>query len=413
MNNKLDHQDEKLYIMTSMIYLIMCALNSIRPRPEVVSARVGTLRKLAQYHTISVLMYQSVKQLAEDLDEEDQKELALWKRESDMAIRKTLLQDTEKMELFYYLDQIGCWYMPLKGSVIKDLYPVPWMRQMADIDVLFDPSCRESIKHWFESRQYRVESYEKSNHDVYLKEPVYNFEMHSSLYGDSHDSRWKAYYADIKDRLAPSESDDSKGQMRFTEEDFYVYFASHGYKHFSQAGNGLRSLCDFYILTKHMENRPVNWAYIETEAKKLGVDQYEAESRELAGKIFSPDIKEQWENLLQGKESFETFLHSMHLSEDEWNMIAYLFGSGTYGNVSNYVNNRLHGLGKDGEISKKIKMKYILHQLVPDQKYYKVAYPFLYKYKFLQTAFVIYRLFRGGLKRGRAILQELKLVIKA
>lgn len=94
------------------------------------------------------------------------------------------------------------------------------------------------------SRGYEVEVFEQGNHDVYEKEPVYNFEMHTSLYGAGHHNEWISYYDRIKDRLRPK---GNRSEYRFTDEDFYVYIMTHMFKHFDGSGTGIRSLLDQYV----------------------------------------------------------------------------------------------------------------------------------------------------------------------
>ena len=88
--------------------------------------------------------------------------------------------------------------MPLKGAVLKDLYPKHDMRQMADNDILFDVTCQKEIRDYFVSHGYEVISYAKGNHDVYEKPPVYNFEMHTALFGAGHNEVWAKYYENVK-----------------------------------------------------------------------------------------------------------------------------------------------------------------------------------------------------------------------
>lgn len=83
--------------------------------------------------------------------------------------------------MFQYMDAEHIWYMPLKGAILKDLYPRQEMRQMADNNILFDTSCEAAVKDYFVKEGYEVISYAKGNHDVYEKEPVYNFEMHMEI----------------------------------------------------------------------------------------------------------------------------------------------------------------------------------------------------------------------------------------
>ena len=62
------------------------------------------------------------------------------------AVRKNGTLDIEKSRLFQKLEENGIWYMPLKGSVMKDYYPKYGMRQMSDIDVLFDSRYAEKVR---------------------------------------------------------------------------------------------------------------------------------------------------------------------------------------------------------------------------------------------------------------------------
>ena len=57
-----------------------------------------------------------------------------------------MLLDAERHRLEKNLTEHGIWYMPLKGSILKDWYPKFGMREMADNDILFDASKRKEVK---------------------------------------------------------------------------------------------------------------------------------------------------------------------------------------------------------------------------------------------------------------------------
>ena len=75
--------------------------------------------------------------------------------------------DTERHQLEKEFAKNGIWYMPLKGSILKDWYPKFGMREMADNDILFDEKKRNDVKQIFQNRGYTVESYGKINDDAY------------------------------------------------------------------------------------------------------------------------------------------------------------------------------------------------------------------------------------------------------
>lgn len=155
--------------------------------------------------------------------------------------------------------------MPLKGAILKELYPRQEMRQMADNDILFDAEYKAAVKDYFVREGYEVISYAKGNHDVYEKEPVYNFEMHTSLFGKAHNEVWAEYYKDIQSKL---DKRDHHFQYSFTDEDFYIYFIVHAFKHFDGCGTGIRYFVDSYV---YQNAKNLNWSYIEGELDKLGV----------------------------------------------------------------------------------------------------------------------------------------------
>ena len=61
------------------------------------------------------------------------------------AVRKNVILDVERTAIFEEFERKGIWYMPLKGSILKELYPENGMREMADNDVLYDAKNNEKL----------------------------------------------------------------------------------------------------------------------------------------------------------------------------------------------------------------------------------------------------------------------------
>ena len=78
---------------------------------------------------------------------------------------------------------------------------VPLLLRAAAGHILFDAAYSEVIKEYMELQGYETVSFEKGSHDVYEKAPIYNFEMHTSLYNSAHQEGWEDYYKDVKKRL--------------------------------------------------------------------------------------------------------------------------------------------------------------------------------------------------------------------
>lgn len=54
---------------------------------------------------------------------------------------------------------------------------------MADQDILYDSSRQNDVMNIMLGLGYSAESIGKSHHDVYHKPPIFNFEMHTALFG--------------------------------------------------------------------------------------------------------------------------------------------------------------------------------------------------------------------------------------
>ena len=277
------------------------------------------------------------------------------------------------------LNEIGnnkIWYMPLKGAILQEYYPEPFMREVCDCDVLFDWKYREKIREIMEDKGYITISY-AGNHDVYQKFPCLCFEMHNSLYGKSHDKKFYTYYHDVYKRLVSTNGNDY--EKVFTNEDFYVYMISHEYKHYYNGGFGLRSILDTYVFLSRFEN-DLDKDYISQELSKLGLVDFELINRKLVKKLFS-DIS---------------------LDQQENDMLDYIITSGAYGNLENNTKNAIE---KSGSL-----IKFLWRRLYPDLDTISVDYPLAYKYKVLIPVLPIVRFYKAQ-HRGKRIKKEIMSII--
>lgn len=110
-------------------------------------------------------------------------------------------------------------------------------------------NTENSIQRIDKKAAYTVKEYNKSNHDEYEKPPIYNFEMHVSLFPGTYKERTEQY-ENAKERLLPV--DGTAYQFAFTPEDFYVFVLAHAHKHYSHSGTGIRTLADIYVMDRHL-----------------------------------------------------------------------------------------------------------------------------------------------------------------
>ena len=382
-----------------MLYLITCALHNQTPdKDKVCGMDLTALYRYARRHTLAAITYDALELLGSSIgdgpralakDDTVVSVLTKWKETRDKALRKNLMLDAARKKLFQYMDAQHIWHMPLKGAILKDLYPRQEMRQMADNDILFDAEYEAAVKDYFVREGYEVISYAKGNHDVYEKEPVYNFEMHTALFGAEHNEVWAKYYENVKERLVKNETG---AGYHFTDEDFYVYFVAHAFKHFDGCGTGIRSFVDCYVYRSVKE---LDDSYIEKELEKLGISEFEKMFCSASEKVFGQGL------------SLE------ELTEEEYKMLSESMYSGTYGTTKAMVSKKLRKLqGDKAPIADKTKLLYYVRRLFPDMEFYKSYYPVVYKVKILIPFFVIYRMLRGAVFSGKRLTREAVMVWK-
>ncbi len=361
-----------------MLYLATCVVNGIVP--DAGNIDLDNLYAVSKFHSLTAISAMALESAGIALPDR-------WREAKAKAIRKNILLDAERAQILGYFEQNGIWYLPLKGVILKELYPKTGMRQMADNDILYDSRFQTQVMEYMEGRGYKTESVGKGNHDTYHKPPIYNFELHTQLYSEQSDKTIHDYYDDVKSRLV--KDNDKQYGYHFTDEDFYIFMTVHEYKHYSISGTGLRSLLDCFVYL-HSKGKSLDREYICGELDKLGISDFERKSRALAMKAFSSaELPE--------------------LSRDEREMLEYYLLSGTYGTQKQSVENRMDKLA--AKTGSKSKLRYVLSRIFPDTGFYKEYYPFFYRHKILLPICWIYRLFKGLIIKSKNILGELKIVV--
>ena len=372
-----------------LIYLMACSLQGTKPEGALLAnIDLEALLRLAKAHSVSAMVCMALEQ-TDAFQHAAETTRLKWLEAKNKAIRKNMLLDAERKAILHELEIQGIWYMPLKGSILKDWYPKPGMREMADNDILVDSSGREQVQEIFQNRGYKTVSFRKGNHDIYEKAPIYNFEMHVSLFHGIY-KELAGQYENVKERLLPV--DGTAYQFAFTPEDFYVFALAHAHKHYSHSGTGVRTLADIYVMDRRLGDI-MDRDEVEQKLTQLGIAEYEQHSRVLAEKLFSAVRP----------------LAETELTEDEKEMLLYYCDATTYGTVDNRINNRLHELQENSEdITLWTKLKYCGVRLFPGREFCKFAYPFVYKHPWTLPFFWVWRIVYRSIASKKNVQQELK-----
>lgn len=297
------------------------------------------------------------------------------------SIRKITVMEIDKQRLFERFEEEKIRYMPLKGAVIKDYYPSVGLRQLSDYDIWFDRAYAEKVRKIMTELGFTCEHFGENNHDVYFKQPVSNFEMHTFLFNEMHKTELFKYYENIDSKLIKDEG--NAYGYHFSNEDLYIYLTAHEYKHFSRRGTGLRSVLDTYLFLKRFGSQ-LDMEYVKAEAAKLDIAEFERKSRSLAMDLFVGN----------------------DLSEENKEMLRYIVFSGTYGTLQNKLENHVleYGGGSGG------KRRFLLRRLFPTMKEIKKYYPSFYKYKILIPFLPFYKSVEAMTVKRKQTKEKLKIL---
>ncbi len=357
-----------------IVYLLSCAVNDTVPEPDRIKAMdLPAVYDLAEHHKLTA----AVAMTLEAAGYEDAQASGIVAE----AVHRTAIFDAERTAVLQKLEEAGIWYMPLKGLVLKDLYPWYGMRQMADNDILFDASRAEDIRTVMEGLGFSYHDDGCDYHDSYFKPPVCCFEMHLALFAASQE-QLEPYYRDVRKRLLKDEN--NAFSRHFSDEDFYIFMIAHEYNHYSGRGTGLRSLLDTYIYLKKKEDA-MNRSYVSGELEKLGIAEFEKQNRSLALHLFSGET----------------------LTKADGEMLDFILSSGIYGTMENRVRSRVRK-----QIRKRGRAGYLLYKTFMPYEDMVTLYPVLEKAPFLLPFCWPLRIVKALRTKPATVLVMLKTIFK-
>ena len=146
------------------------------------------------------------------------------------------------------LEKAKIQFVPLKGSVIRQYYPQPWMRTSCDIDILVqEKDLDQAIKKLKEELKYTT-SDKRNYHDVSLfSESGMHLELHYSLCENMENI--DSILSCAWEYVLPQEKNYKK---EFEEGYFLFHIVAHMLYHFQCGGCGIRPLLDLWLLRRNI-----------------------------------------------------------------------------------------------------------------------------------------------------------------
>ncbi len=264
-------------------------------------------------------------------------------------------------------------FIPLKGSVIRQFYPKPWLRTSCDIDFLIRETDVDRALQMIET-EVGCSDVVRGTHDVGLvTQNGVHFELHYTLVEEGKLPKAKTVLNRVWEYAYPAEGCQYHHLLK--DEMFYYYHIAHMAIHFQGGGCGVRPFIDLQILAGISHDDQARNALLSDG----GLTQFEEQVRKLAAVWFGDERHD----------------------EETLRVESFIVRSGVYGTSENYIAAQ--------QVKEGNKFKFLLSRLWLPYDVLKNQYPSLNGKKLLLPIYEVRRwfhmLFGGRLKHS---LNEIK-----
>ncbi len=287
-----------------------------------------------------------------------------------ISISETQL--TEIHQIMNAFETHGIVHMPLKGVLLKALYPHAEMRQMGDADILIDCSQYEAIRSIMNEFGY-VEKYESDHELVWKKKPV-NIEFHKRLI-PSYNKDYYEYYGDGWKLATLMDGYSFRYKMKPCDEMIYLF--THFAKHYRDAGIGIRHIVDLWVYGKH--NPDMDKEYIRSELRKLKLAEF-------------------YDNIMR---TLRVWFEDFPGDEKTEFITQFIFTSGEYGRAHNSNLSSALKSTKNGQSAQAAKRNRVFKALFPRYTVMSRKYKVLKKFPVLLPIMWIVRIFEKAFQKGK------------
>ena len=176
----IDEQNQKILVVTDairdqLVSVIGQAIGASARKPDLTSDVVGQIERIAIRQSILAVVASGIKTgWGENLVTDKMKKHKS-KSVYDYIQRKDALNQVANA-----LETVGIDYIPLKGSVLRDLYPQPSMRESSDVDILIREKDLERAIEAIKSNT-DFEYINLFHHDAQFVNQRVHLELHFSL----------------------------------------------------------------------------------------------------------------------------------------------------------------------------------------------------------------------------------------
>ncbi len=349
-----------------------------RPLPEEVKEPLGeeelkSLHALSEKHDLAHLVADAL--YKNQLLTQGSTMAEKFQKAQVLALYRYTKIEYERERICHVFEEAGIPYVPLKGIIIRPLYPQPYLRTSCDIDILIHKEDTDrAICLLTNDLKFNINTEFSHFHDVSLFSPGgIHLELHFTI--EENKDHLDIVLSQVWDHCHPIKPDGC--EYRQTPEFFILHHIVHMSEHFLKGGCGIRPLIDLYLLRCKM---PYDEATVLALCEACGMKSFYLRSKELS------DV---W---------FDNHPHN----DTTQRMQAFILYGGIYGNMDNSVAINQQKKGNS--------FQYLLGRVFMPYRNLKVKYPILNKHKWLFPAMTVRRwLSLLSTTRRKRITREIKI----
>ena len=223
------------------------------------------LLKVAGKHKIAALMYYAL--LSGGYDAEPVTQQLFFHTCRYLAVSEAQMAMLDKV--FDAFRRRGIEYLPLKGVLLKEIYPKSEMRRMGDADILFRREQYDSIREVLTARGFTFD-YE-TDHEAVWKHPSLLLEMHKRIVPRRDVDLYRYFGNGWAHAVACK---DGSCRYHFTPEMEFVSLFVHLVKHYRGGGIGLSHMIDLWVFRRH--HPELDEAAVRAELDKMYLGEFYA-----------------------------------------------------------------------------------------------------------------------------------------
>ncbi len=263
-------QREEKYLIKMLSSILKC---ETPPKPPK-TLNWNRFYNIAKVHDVANMVYYG---LIEIKGKTPKKTFDKFSEEFKMGVVTQAVQNIEVKAILDELTKNNIKSLPLKGFIIKYLYPNPDMRFLTDVDILVDEANIPAIRKIMASMGYQQDG-ATLNSEKYIKPPVTKIEFHKHLIPPVY-SNYYRYFSLFWVR-AKLKSQDKK-VYELSNDDYYILMLAYLANRYRTGDAGIRSVMDIWVYLSHYGDK-FDRKYIETELKKIKLFKFSQQIEKLA-----------------------------------------------------------------------------------------------------------------------------------